>query len=634
MDATLIKKLETAIERLTAANGDNCQEDNDIGWNARDQILGHSLAHQIGNWTAGQIKVAWKLASTYRRTQLADLDIPQYRDDERGASQIAAIVEARNSAKVAAIAQSEGFGLKWTGPKTIVLAGKGPYNVWSAPIPPSHPFWALWQSKKEELKAQGYSLRQYNGWQLNRWEPAASNATGAAPRPAIQPYEIRPVNVAGLLEYQIPSVERLVASVRAFGAGYDASDVGTGKTYTALATFRELGISPVVVAPLSVLPSWEKAAKHFGMTITALNWERVRNGNNPVGKWNDNEKKKTFYWAPEVKGLIFDECHRAKSHTTQNHRLVAAAKRQNIPTLALSATAATNPLHLKALGYLLGLHQYKGFWQWVEQYGCTQSRWGGYEFDGNPAHLRRLHAQIFEKKGVRIRVAELGDKFPETQITTELIPVADAEKINKAYAEVEKAINEVKRKGITDPEHHLTKLLRARQISELGKVPSIIEWAEDAVEQGLSVAVFVNFDDSLRKIVDGCRKAGLTVGEIHGKQTPEERQAAIDGFQADQIRVIVCNIRAGGVGVSLHDLNGNHPRLSLISPSSSAIDVIQAAGRVHRAGGKTKSRQRLLFAAGTVEERTARLLEDKCQNLQALNDGLTDEVLSPFALVA
>jgi len=407
--------------------------------------------------------------------------------------------------------------------------------------------------------------------------------------------------------------------MRSFHAALDASDVGTGKTYTSLACMRELGISPVVVAPLTVLPSWERAAKHLGVSIRAINWDKVRTGNTPLGKW-DSAAKKSFSWAKDVDGLIFDEVHRAKSHKTMNHHLVAGAKRQNIPTLALSATAASNPLQMKALGFLLGLHQYKGFWGWVEQYGCFANRWGGYEFDGNPRHLQALHAQIFPKKGVRVRVSDLGDAFPETQVATELVTVAKPELINRAFEDVAEALAAIADKKMHDPEHHLTKLLRARQTSELAKIPALIQMAEDALEQNMSVAIFVNFEETLNAVSAHLGKDN-TVVQIHGQQTPEERQAAIDAFQNDRARVIVANIKAGGVGVSLHDLNGKHPRMALISPTWSAIDLRQALGRVHRAGGKTKSLQRIVFAAGTVEERVAKMVEEKLSHLDALNDG-------------
>jgi superfamily II DNA or RNA helicase len=614
----LLHKLETAVSHLTSQNHDGCREDNEIGWNSADAPFGHSLAHQIGSWSPGQIKAAWRLVHKYRRSQLSHLDIPPFNDDEESARRIAKIVDDRDKGAAEALLAKEGWGLQWSGPKLVEKKDlKKWFRVWAAPIPASHPFWKLWSQKKEELKAKGYALRQYAGWQISRWEPADDYK----PAPVFTPktYEIRPINTEGLLPYQHAGCAKLVASLRAYNAGVDASEVGTGKTYTALAAFREFGVSPLVVAPLSVLPSWEKAAAHIGIDIRVINWDKVRTGNTEYGRWDAD--KKTFLWEPNVKGLIFDEVHRAKDHKSLQHRLVAAAKRQIIPTLALSATAATNPLHLKALGYLLGLHQYKGFWQWAETYGCFSSRWGGYEFDGNPAHLKRLHAQIFAEKGVRVRVSELGDAFPETQITTELVAVADAEKINKAYQSVAEALALLAAKKATDPEHHLTKLLRARQTSELAKLPAIVEQATDALEQGLSVAIFVNFNESLATIAEHLQKTKVGVVQIHGEQSPEERQDAIEAFQTDKARVIVCNIRAGGVGVSLHDVTGRHPRLALISPSWSAIDFLQTLGRVHRAGGLSKSRQRILFAAGTVEERVSVLLESKVKNLSLLNDG-------------
>jgi hypothetical protein len=85
------------------------------------------------------------------------------------------------------------------------------------------------------------------------------------------------------------------------------------------------------------------------------------------------------------------------------------------------------------------------------------------------------------------------------------------------------------------------------------------------------------------------------------------------------------------VGVSLHDLHGRYPRTALICPGWSATDLKQALGRVWRSGGKSTSIQRILYAAGTVEETVASRIEEKLRNLSLLNDGvdikLTDEDL-------
>ena len=612
--------LEQGLRHLSDASPDGVQYQNDVGFNARDLAIGTSLLNTgATNWTAGQLDAAWKVVNTYRNTQLSHLAIPQYVEQ---VDVNTAYFAARTAARADALAQVPGWGLKWSAPRTVNTK-LGARIVTAAILADKDEFWTLWRKDKEALKAQGYSVGQYQGrWQVTKWEvPATSTPAPAVVAPT--PYVVQPlINTAGLLPYQIPSVERLVASLRVYTAALDSSDVGTGKTYAALAACRELGLSPVVVAPKSVLPSWRKAAVSLGVTLAGvINYELVRLGKTEFGSIGGTEKTPTFDWAPTVKCLIFDEVHRCKGTKTANHRLVVGAKRAGIPTLALSATAAVNPLELKALGYLLGLHNLKGFWAWTEDYGCRPSRWGGYEFTGSASHLARLHAEIFPRRGSRVRVSDLGDAFPETQVTSELVQVGNAAAVDKAYAEVEAAIEAVREKGIKDAEHHLTKLLRARQVSELGKIPAFVDIAEDGLEQGLSVALFVNFDDTLRTLVDTLTKSGHTVVQIHGQQTAEERQAAIEAFQADTARVIVANIQAGGVGVSLHDLNGNHPRLALVSPTWSAVNLRQALGRVHRAGGKSKSRQRILFAAGTVEERVARLVEEKLTNLDALNDG-------------
>lgn len=95
----------------------------------------------------------------------------------------------------------------------------------------------------------------------------------------------------------------------------------------------------------------------------------------------------------------------------------------------------------------------------------------------------------------------------------------------------------------------------------------------------------------------------------------------IDAFQANTKRVIVCNMAAGGVGISLHDIHGNHERVSIISPSYSAIQFVQALGRIHRAQGKTPCSQYIVYCAGTIEEEIAVKVGEKLGNLDALNDG-------------
>lgn len=618
---TLQSKLEQAVQRLTSLNADGTRENNDVGWSKIHTEVGHSLARQVGRWSPAQVALAWKICSVYRNTQLTDLEIPAYSEEQAKTTLVPAPAESIHDVLKT---------LTWSKPR-LVKTKHGPKIVTSAPVPEGHPFWAVWRRCKDEAKRLGYGVSMFKDqWSVTLWQDTSDTAKPQPSAVSPTPENLPTINTTGLLAYQIPSVQRLVASLSSRKAVLDASDVGTGKTYSALAACRELNLKPLVVCPKSVIPSWQRAAKHFGLEIQAINYELVRRGGlGYCSQHTDLRGHTSFSWDLEAIGctaLIFDEVHRCKAQSSLNSKLLIAAKRQDIPTLALSATAATDPTEMKAVGYLLDLFASPSeHWSWCLHNGCSKGRFGGIKFGGSESHLRSIHQSIFPSRGTRIRVADLGDAFPETQISTQLVSLnGNTEKLNEAYRLAEEAVERVRSKQATDSSHHLTLMLRARQISEASKLPLLADMIEDSVESGLSVAVFLNFQDSiatLREAIAAKFGKEFEVSIIQGGQTSEERQAAIEAFQSDRARVIIANIQAGGVGVSLHDLNGKHARISLISPTWSAIDLRQTLGRVHRAGGKTKSLQRIIYAQGTVEEQVALKVQDKLDRLDQLNDG-------------
>lgn len=109
---------------------------------------------------------------------------------------------------------------------------------------------------------------------------------------------------------------------------------------------------------------------------------------------------------------------------------------------------------------------------------------------------------------------------------------------------------------------------------------------------------------------------------IWGEQILEDRNKNVNNFNTDKSRVIICNIKSGGVGISLHDTIGKYPRISLISPSDSAQDIIQVLGRIHRTNGKTPVTQYILYCKKTIEEKICENMKDKIQNILLLNDGI------------
>ena len=366
---------------------------------------------------------------------------------------------------------------------------------------------------------------------------------------------------------------------------------------------------------------WQRAAAIVGVKIAVVSYELVRRGTTEFGKWI-GAKEDDFQWNEAVvPGIIFDEVHWCSGHKTQNGDLLIAAKRQRIPTIGLSATVAESPLKLRAVGYALGLHQLKGYWAWTQQYGAKPGFFGGFEWNKdkpeNKAHMVRLHAEILPEKGVRIKKADLGDSFPKTQIIPELVDFGD--KIGKVYEEMERELDELAERAATDedPAHPLTIRLRARQKVELLKVPVLIDIIKDAIEAGQRVAVFVNFNETLEKLVEEFSEInpGVVRG-VSGAAQERARQEGVDRFQRDETPLVLCNTAAGGESINLQGKN----RLSLISPNDSARIMHQIFGRVNRDGGEY-SQQKILLAAGSVEEKIYANFNSKLTNMAALNDG-------------
>lgn len=418
---------------------------------------------------------------------------------------------------------------------------------------------------------------------------------------------------------QVAHAARLATALEAHGAALDASSTGTGKTLIASELAAKYKRPTLVVCLKNSIPMWEAELKDRGATsIGVINYEMLRTGKTEWGEKLIGLHKGFKFTIPDDTLIIWDEVQKCQGVDTQNAKMLLAAK--PYWNLMLSATAVENPSEMRALGYILGLHGLRDFWKWCIARGCKRNQWKGLDFhDPSGAILNQLHHEIFPEHGSRLTVADLQEHFQETQIIT--TPLDFGPEVAKIYAEMEEelaALAEVVKTDTRNPAaERLVARLRARQRTELCKVPVIIEMAEDLLKEGRSVVIFVNFDATIEAI----NERYPTDSIIRGGQTQAERQLVMENFQSDKRRFLICNTQAGGVSISLHDLHGKHPRTAIISPSDNAKDILQVLGRVHRAGGATPSQQHVLFAAGTVEVAVERNCRTKIANMAIFNDG-------------
>ena len=453
------------------------------------------------------------------------------------------------------------------------------------------------------------------------------------------------INSTGLLPPQIPHVQTLVDSLYLNGFATDASETGTGKMYCAAAVAREVNTPVVIVCPKAVIPQWERVITLFNLKPMALvNFEKLARGNTRWMKWKKKMPDPTSLKAgatcelpvftfPQNALVIVDEGHKCKGVNTSTSWLMIALKLQGYRTLVSSATIACTPLEMKAFGFLTNMHKLYNFPDFCRIHGAKWlGRFGSMSWDMASKEaqesMQALHDYLYKttKCASRMTVEQFGKLFPESHIVAEAFDLgANQARAEKVYDDMEYELAKLEERSENYSQHIFAIMMEARRHSELLKVPFFVEKTEELLEEGKSVVIFLNFDDSVTGVYNRLLKSKYVkeneIGFIIGGQNAKVRQADIDGFNADTKRVLIVNIAAGGTGISLHDLNGKFPRASLISPNWSAFNLRQALGRIWRQGGKTKSYQLLVYTAKTIEENICRRVQAKLNCLDTLNDG-------------
>jgi hypothetical protein len=443
--------------------------------------------------------------------------------------------------------------------------------------------------------------------------------------------------------WQVPLAARQTEVLSRERAFLQCSCTGAGKTYLACQTIRDLKVPTLVVCPKIARSQWREVIRGMGVEEYILD---VINPENLVTSKKNNWYSHDEGWKNVPQGaalLVFDEIHRGcsgiykrsvgsgKRSGSGNKQVLMVARWVNKSTpehkvLAMSATPAESPLKMQLIGYLMGMHDFyvNSFYNWCRLHGCSyveKNRAGAMalEFTKNRTKAREIMLGLRQDMGdkfLSITPKDIPD-FPEETVETVLVDLAEKDHaaLVKAYEEMPKNIREIK--PGTD---EMVKLLRLRQQAEFAKAEVIAQMAVEAVEDGASCFICLNFTDARLRVQAALEKARVIYASIYGGQNEKERQIGIEAFQDNRIHVMVGMSSACGVALSLHDVKHERPRVSLISPGYSCSELKQALGRIRRVGGTTAT-QRIVLAANSVEERVARAVNRKIDNLDALVDG-------------
>lgn len=423
-----------------------------------------------------------------------------------------------------------------------------------------------------------------------------------------------------LLSYQTLHTFNMITAVKNNTVSIDGSYTGTGKTYTTAATCAQLGLIPFIICPKNIMSTWKNVLKLFGVNyIAVVNYESIRsckykdaNGKNTACPYIKKKDDGGFEWdftshsSEKNIVIIFDEVHKCKNHKSLNGRLLLSCRERK--TIMLSATLCDKKADFGIFGMMLGFYKkHNQGKSWMESIiREDKNRYG-------KDKINTLHKYLFPAKGSKMALEDLGDSFPMNQVSIEShnLDSDSVIKINRLYKQIETS---------TDDRSKIVEINDMRQKIENFKSGLLFDLISNYHEQDKSIVVFVNYVSTYDLITELLRKHDMAYVEINGKQEDDDREANIARFQNNEVRIMVSMIQAGGTTVSLHDLSGRFPRVSIISPSYSRIELIQTLGRIYRSGCKSPCLQKIIYCADTCEEDVAKVLAAKKETLDKVTE--------------
>lgn len=509
-------------------------------------------------------------------------------------------------------------------------------------------FWRLWRSRKAEMQALGVSISKDD--ETGDYEASWWHRPGGPSVPMLRAPLVRIEKVQNVLEldgadtldpriYNIltPRQRKAVmtlysAYVAGMPSALDASQMGQGKTYIALALAHLLGLNYGVVCPANVVTKWiDTSIAPFDLLPEfVLSYDKARGGKRGepfISRIPLAKGETMFRWnALEPVLLIFDEVQSCAAPDSLNAAVLkAAVSNANVFALGLSGTAANDPTEMRVIGEMLGLHRGHDWWSWCMANGCHKGLFGGLEFTKNRqkaiVHLSKIHAHIFPNHGCRLlKVDSKGEGTPPHDVGVTPVDSESRPKILEPYYQA--VADAVEDDG--DDALPITESLRQAQYDELELVPYVVSQATEALKEGQSVALFANFHGTVKAIGEMLKRFEPLF--FTGKTSKDTKQENLRKFQTNSHALIILNLGAGSAGIDLHDTSGIHPRYSIILPTYKARTLLQAIDRTDRLGKLSASTVELPFLTTGIHSRMMKAVQRKLDNLSLLHDGELSEL--------
>uniref|UniRef100_A0A8C6GMP8 SWI/SNF related, matrix associated, actin dependent regulator of chromatin, subfamily a, member 1 n=1 Tax=Mus spicilegus TaxID=10103 RepID=A0A8C6GMP8_MUSSI len=432
------------------------------------------------------------------------------------------------------------------------------------------------------------------------------------------------------------------SAIYVLGASYQLVYAGLGKTLQTIALlgylkhYRNIPGPHMVLVPKSTLHNWMNEFKRWVPSLRVICFVGdkdvraafIRDEMMP-GEWDvcvtsyemvikEKSVFKKFHW----RYLVIDEAHRIKNEKSKLSEIVREFKSTN--RLLLTGTPLQNNLHelWALLNFLLPdvFNSADDFDSWFDTKNCL----------GDQKLVERLHAVLKPFLLRRIKTDVEKSLPPKKEIK---IYLGLSKMQREWYTKIlMKDIDVLNSSGKMDKMRLLNILMQLRKccnhpylfdgaepgppyttdehiVGNSGKMVALDKLLARIKEQGSRVLIFSQMTRLLDILEDYCMWRGYEYSRLDGQTPHEEREEAIDAFNAPNSSkfIFMLSTRAGGLGINLASAD---VVILYDSDWNPQVDL-QAMDRAHRIGQKKPVRVFRLITDNTVEERIVERAEIK-----------------------
>lgn len=417
---------------------------------------------------------------------------------------------------------------------------------------------------------------------------------------------------------------------------------GLGKTLQSIGIVDTAGAYPaLVICPSSLKINWQREFEKFtdkkalildnatrtawpyflqiGMFHVAIvNYESLRK----YFVWDTGGKEfrlKDVVFNDAIKvfrSVIIDESHRVKDPSAQQTiftRGIAEGKEWRI---LLSGTPVVNRAEdlVAQLSIMGRLQEFGGRAKFLADYGENDN-------------LEELSQQLYRRCMIRREKEKVLTQLPDKTRTDLYVDIANREEYSLAEADLAEYLRqytectdrEIRRKMRMEA---LVKFMTLRSLSAVGKVKQAIDFVRVFLASGKPLILFC----SLHEIVDELCKAFPEAVTVTGRDNATDKQAAVDAFQSGDAKLIVCSIKAAGVGLTLTASSN----VAFIELPWTYADCCQCEDRAHRIGQKDNVNCYYLLGHHTIDHTLYRLIHHKksiAAQIMAASDDIPTDTL-------